>query len=76
MCETVHEKWLNKIPIILLLFSNIQATWSDGKLMENKGGERGIVSGSLLVVVLQNVPTFSFWNLILNCMGVLTIRTM
>lgn len=44
MCETVREKWLNKIPIILLLFSNFQATWSDGEEMENKGEERGIVS--------------------------------
>lgn len=31
MCETVREKWLNKIPIILLLFSDFQATWSDGR---------------------------------------------
>lgn len=34
MCETAREKWLNKIPIILLLFSNFQATWSDGMQME------------------------------------------
>lgn len=48
MCETVREKWLNKIPIILLLFSNFQAAWSDGKQMENK-------VLSLLLVVLQSV---------------------
>lgn len=52
MCETVREKWLNKIPIILLLFSNSQATWSDGKQDGKQGEERGIDSQCLLLVVL------------------------
>lgn len=42
MCETVREKWLNKIPIILLLFSNFQATWSDGMQMEKEGKRRAL----------------------------------
>lgn len=54
MCETARDKLLDKIPIILLLFSNFQPTWSNGKPVESQGGEGGIVFGFLQLEMLQN----------------------
>lgn len=46
------------MPIILLLFSNIQATWSDGKQMENKRKRKAL---SLCFAVFAD---FAEWLLV------------